>query len=51
MARPSCWPLADCLLSLLEQSSRLLAAPSTPTQAAPAVSVPKIKTKKTAKRA
>lgn len=41
----------DRLLSLLEQSSRLLAAPSTPTQAAPAVSVPKIKTKKTAKRA
>lgn len=41
----------DRLLSLLEQSSRLLAAPSAPTQAAPAVSVPKIKTKKTAKKA
>lgn len=40
----------DRLLSLLEQSSRLLAAPSAPPPATTAP-VPKIKTKKTAKKA
>lgn len=40
----------DRLLSLLEQSSRLLAAPSAPIPAT-AAPVPKIKTKKTAKKA
>ncbi len=42
----------DRLLSLLEQSSRLLAAPAAPQPATPTttLSVPKIKSKKTAKR-
>lgn len=41
----------DRLLTLLEQSSRLLAAPAAPAPAIPAAApVPKIKTKKAAKR-
>lgn len=42
----------DRLLTLLEQSSRLLAAPATPAPAIPAAAapVPKIKSKKAAKR-